>query len=106
MRPQITRTAGRLLIELDISNCLTLTDKSCSSIARHCKCVEVLGLRNLREVKGTELSEFFLDGRAKHFRVATLSGTKNVSCCSLCHYPKSSSLFVAEIVEQYIRHNS
>lgn len=77
---QITNEAGGTLVHLDISSCLSLTDQSCASISKHCKVLEVLGLRNLREIKGTELSAFFLDEiRAKSFRSITLSGSKNVS---------------------------
>ena len=77
---QITKEAGSTLVHLDISNCLALTDLSCVSISKHCKVLEVLGLRNLQEIKGTDLSSFFLnESRAKGFKSITLSGSKNVS---------------------------
>ena len=76
---QITKTAGTTLESLDISNCMSLTDQSCASIARHCVALEVLGMRNLKELSGDGLSKFFRDKRrASNFRSITLSGTKNV----------------------------
>ena len=77
---QITKALGDVLLDLDISNCLALTDQSCASIARHCVVLEVLGLKNHREMKGTDLITFFQNKeRAKHFRSITMSGSKNVS---------------------------
>ena len=67
------------LIELDVSGCLELTDMACTSIAKHCQRLETLGMMNLREVRGVELSRLFLDKRAENFKCITLSGTKNVS---------------------------
>ncbi|KAL5471170.1 hypothetical protein EMCRGX_G029257 [Ephydatia muelleri] len=74
----ITQLAGRHLVELDVSNCLQLTDLSCSSIADHCQRLEVLGLMHLGEVRGTELSRLFLDKRAKKLKSVSLSGTTNL----------------------------
>ena len=78
---QIVRKTGVNLIELDVSGCLELTDLTCSSIANHCQRLEMLGMMNLREVRGTELCRLFMDKRAKNFKCITLSGTKNVSGC-------------------------
>ncbi|KAL5471143.1 hypothetical protein EMCRGX_G029226 [Ephydatia muelleri] len=74
----ITRNVGVTLIELDVSGCLELTDMACTSIAKHCQCLETLGMMNLREVRGVELSRLFLDKRAENFKCITLSGTKNL----------------------------
>jgi len=79
MYTQITSAAGQTLLELDLSNCLSLTDECCASIAQNCKVLEVLGLTNLKELRGTDLSKFFHDDRAKQFRAIMLSGSKNVS---------------------------
>ena len=76
---QITKATGDILIDLDISNCLALTDQSCCSISRHCVVLEVLGLRNHRDMKGTDLIKFFQNKeRARNFRSVTMSGSKNV----------------------------
>lgn len=75
---QITSAAGQTLLELDLSNCLSLTDECCASIARNCKVLEVLGLTNLKELRGTDLCKFFHDDRAKQFRAIMLSGSKNI----------------------------
>ena len=64
--------------ELDIPNCLSLTDACCASIARNCKVLEVLGLTNLKDLRGTDLCKFFHDDRDKQFRAIMLSGSKNV----------------------------
>ena len=48
--------------------------------------LEVLGLRNNRDIKGTDLIKFFQDrARAKHFRSITMSGSKNVSYLLYMH---------------------
>ena len=70
-------------MELDLSNCLWLTNRTPAAIARHCHSLERLGLRNMRELNGTELSRLFLDKRAKNFKSITLSGSKNVSGVSI-----------------------
>lgn len=76
---QITASAGQTLLNLDLSNCLSLTDQCCTSIARNCKVLEVLGLTNLKEIKGDNLCKFFQnEERAKQFRAIMLSGSKNV----------------------------
>lgn len=76
--------AGRALVELDISKCLALGEESCSSIARHCQRIEVIGLRNLTGITGRGLLAMFPDQRTKGLRCLTLSGSKNVSCqCAL-----------------------
>lgn len=67
-------------MSFDISNCTSLTDQSCTSIARHCTALEVLGMRNLKGLDGHGLSDFFLDEKkASNFRSIALSGTKNVN---------------------------
>lgn len=64
---------------LDLSSC-TLTDESCQSIARHCQCIEELGLRNVREITGVPLNQLFQDKeRAKNIRAVTLSGSRKVN---------------------------
>ena len=69
-------------MNLDISNCQSLTDQSCASIARHCVNLEFLGMRNLRDLSGTKLSKMFHDKeRASIFQSITLSGSKNVIMC-------------------------
>ena len=83
---QITASAGQTLLNLDVSNCLSLTDQCCTSIAHNCKVLEVLGLTNLKEIKGDDLCRFFHnEERAKQFRAIMLSGSKNVrqSSCIL-----------------------
>lgn len=83
---QITASAGQTLLNLDVSNCLSLTDQCCTSIAHNCKILEVLGLTNLKEIKGDDLCRFFHnEERAKQFRAIMLSGSKNVrqSSCIL-----------------------
>ena len=83
---QITASAGQTLLNLDLSNCLSLTDQCCTSIARNCKVLEVLGLTNLKEIKGDNLCKFFQnEERARQFRAIMLSGSKNVrqSSCIL-----------------------
>lgn len=81
---QITASAGQTLLNLDLSNCLSLTDQCCTSIARNCKVLEVLGLTNLKEIKGDNLCKFFQnEERARQFRAIMLSGSKNVKCT--CH---------------------
>ncbi len=69
---------GGILVELDISNCTWLTNRVSVAIARYCQRLERLGLSNMWELNGPELSPLFLDTRAKHFRSITLSGSKNV----------------------------
>ncbi len=66
-------------MNLDISNCQSLTDQSCASIARHCVNLEFLGMRNMKDLTGLKLSKMFQDkDRASSFQCITLSGSKNV----------------------------
>ena len=66
-------------MNLDISNCQSLTDQSCTSIARHCVSLEFLGMRNMKDMTGHTLSKMFQDEeRASVFQGITLSGSKNV----------------------------
>lgn len=75
---QLTRNTGRTLESLDLSNC-NLTDETCVSIVRHCQCIEVLGLRNLREITGTPLNKLFTDReRRKSITGITMSGSRKV----------------------------
>lgn len=67
-------------MEFNVSTCEDLTDQSCASISEHCMVLEVLGLRNLKNITGSGLSSLFLDEkRAKQFRSISLSGSKKVS---------------------------
>ena len=67
---------------MDVSNC-SITDRTFASITNYCRCIEVLGLRNLREVEGTPLVRLFQDGeRAKNITAVTLSGSKKVHLMS------------------------
>ena len=76
---QLTKSTGKAIESLDLSSC-TLTDESCQSIARHCQCIEELGLRNLREITGVPLNQLFQDReRAKNIRAVTLSGSRKVN---------------------------
>ena len=76
--PQLTRATGKRLQSLDLSNC-TLTDEACASIAKHCQCIEALGLGNMREITGTPLNRLFTDReRREHITGVTLSGSRNV----------------------------
>lgn len=79
----ITSRLGVHLMDFDISNCLMLTDDACACISKHCRVLERLGMSNLREIKGTQLSKYFQDGdRAKMFKGITLSGSKQI-CSSV-----------------------
>jgi hypothetical protein len=74
----LTRATGKRLQSLDLSNC-TLTDEACASIAKHCQCIEALGLGNMREITGTPLNQLFTDReRREHITGVTLSGSRNV----------------------------
>ncbi|XP_064381962.1 F-box/LRR-repeat protein 7-like isoform X2 [Halichondria panicea] len=73
----ITKATGHSLVNLDVSNCLWLTNRTPAAIARHCHALEKLGLRNMKELNGRELCPLFLDKRAKNFKSITLSGSKN-----------------------------
>ena len=70
---------GESLLELDLSNCTWLTNRTSAAIAQNCQRLERLGLKNLWELNGPELSPLFLDLRAKHFSSIALSGSKHVS---------------------------
>lgn len=84
---------GHILIELDISGCPSLTDASCKSMAQYCQCIEFIGMRNMRNITGTELCPLFEDtNRAGNIRYVAFSGSKDVSVVyiniipSMCTY--------------------
>lgn len=75
---QLTRNTGKTLENLDLSNC-NLTDEACVSIVKHCQCIKVLGLSNVKEITGAPLNKLFTDReRRKDITGVTMSGSRKV----------------------------
>lgn len=76
----LCRSLGSTLKQLDISGCPLLTDSSCTSIAQHLQKIEFVGMRNMKDISGSSLTELFQNqSRADNIKYVAFSGSKNIN---------------------------